>query len=71
MTVTGSSPDAATRERGPKEAVNRIVPSAPHAPPRGAEVLAKVCGGPPAISMRFSLPAAVYAIDRLSGDQNG
>src|SRR5688572_21415990 len=48
-----------------------IVPAAFQDPPRGPPASAMFRGGPPNISMRFSLPPAKKAMERLSGDQNG
>ena len=64
---------AETRDSGPANPVvlNRIVPSAFHAPEMVKDVLANACGGPPAMSMRFNLPVAKNPIERLSADQNG
>ena len=50
--------------------VNRIRPSARHAPPRNNGALASV-RTPPSRSTRFSQPSAPNPIERLSGDQNG
>jgi len=54
----------------PKAPPNTITPS-PQLPPSGNGASASVCGGPPATSMRLSLPPAKKPIDRLSGDQKG
>jgi hypothetical protein len=65
-------PDADTRCSAPRQCgANTIVPSARHVPPRPSCVSQMIEGGPPPISIRFSFPSAKYAIDRLSGDQNG
>src|SRR5215813_15269679 len=50
---------------------NRITPSALQAPPRPVGALASVCGAPPTMSARLSIPPAKKPIDRLSGDQKG
>src|SRR5438132_10800674 len=50
---------------------NKITPSRLHAPPRAPTTSQSVCGGPPLASIFISLSCAKYAIDLLSGDQNG
>src|SRR5262245_413168 len=53
------------------EPEKRMVPSLFQLPPRAALQMQIVCGGPPLASTRFSCVCAMYAMDRLSGDQNG
>jgi len=67
----GSPPEAGMRDSGlPGPRANNIVPSGPHVPPRPL-ASASVCGDPPPMSIRFSLPPAKNPTERLSGDQNG
>ena len=72
MTATGFPPEAGIRYNGVyAEGANTMTPSRLHAPPFALGALARTCGGPPAMSIRFSLPSAKNPIDRLSGVQNG
>src|SRR2546428_171734 len=50
--------------------LNTIVPSWPQLPP-APPALHSVCGGPPLAAIFSSLCCAKYAMNRLSGDQNG
>src|SRR5213075_1493825 len=48
-----------------------MVPSGLQVPPRMPSVLHSVCGGPPLAAIFSSFCCAKYAMNRLSGDQNG
>src|SRR5258706_6083608 len=55
----------------PAPALYTIVPSWLQVPPRMPSVMHSVCGGPPLAAIFNSFCCAKYAMNRLSGDQNG
>ena len=71
VNVVVPPPEKDTRRMPEGPVPARIVPSGPHAPPRGSGTPVISNAGPPTALTLLSFPSAKNPTDKLSGDQNG